>query len=139
MDMICSSLLKESGVFGDNDIKQLMNLLGSNKKKRVKVISVKPDKNCKNIYNEIEWRRIEMKMSWEGGLIGFMNYGLPKRLYNGYKDEFEEIYKFIDKEKYTKKQHGLINKLEAEIENNFTDKEFTDDEMNSVDYIFDEK
>ena len=90
------------------------------------------------VYTEVEWARLKAKMDWEGGLIGFMNYGIPKRLYNEYKNEFDEIYKFIDKMKYTKKQNQLIVTLELQIESHFADVVYSDDELNQVNYIFSE-
>jgi hypothetical protein len=90
------------------------------------------------VYTEVEWARLKAKMDWEGGLIGFMNYGIPTRLYNEYKNEFDEIYKFIDKKKYTKKQNQLIVALELQIESHFTDKVYSDDDLNAVNYVFSE-
>jgi hypothetical protein len=91
---------------------------------------------------DLEKERILLKMKWEGGIIGLMNYGLPNKLYQLYKDDFDEVYKFIDKSKYNKKQKNKIYILDYHI-NKFLNLrtvygvEYTDEELNSVDYIFD--
>lgn len=90
-------------------------------------------------YTEVEWARIQLKMEHEGGLRGFMDYGLPHRLYLMYEPELTKVYKFFDNDKWTKKQIQLFNTLESKIESNFTDKEYNDDELNACNYIFDER
>lgn len=94
-------------------------------------------------YNNVEKARCLMKMEWEGGLLGFMNYGLPRRLYLKFKDELEDIYDSIEKKK-TKKEKTLfqtkVNALECKITEYLkTDEEFTDNELNDVNYIFTER
>ena len=42
-------------------------------------------------YNDLEKERLKQKWIWCGGLVGLMKWGLPKRLYYKYKQEFDVI------------------------------------------------
>ena len=86
-----------------------------------------------------------MKMEWEGGLEQFIDYGIPCRLYLLFQKEFDEIYEQIERKekRNSKKNKMILDMLIGNLKRKITDylevnEEFTDNELNDVDYIFDE-
>ena len=73
--------------------------------------------------------RIKQKIEWEGGLDLYIDYGVSKKLYKKFKKEFDIIYE--GKEFLRNFEEKLMNYLNERKEL----KEYTDDEMNSVNYI----
>jgi hypothetical protein len=90
------------------------------------------------LLSNLEKARIKLKMEWEGGLKGYMSYGVSKELYDNFKDEFDKVYAFYERDKYTKEQKTSLKTLESKLEEFFKDidpKIYSDDELNSVNYI----
>jgi hypothetical protein len=96
-------------------------------------------------YTDVEKERILLKMKWEGGLIGYMGYGLPSKLYDLFKTDLDEVYEIIEptgkKKKTTKKERiEMNNKIQLTNEKilgflkerNLYDVKYTDDELNAV-------
>jgi len=92
-------------------------------------------------YNLLEKVRLKLKFNHEGGLYGMLNYGIPPKMYQLF-PEINNLYKFYEKLKYTKKQQLIFDKVECEINNyfenipNYTECGYTDDQLNNVNYIF---
>lgn len=88
-------------------------------------------------YNDLEKERLQLKIDWEGGLYEYCNYGIARRLYLKFKIYFDEAYlnnKWSCK-KIKRLEPLVMNYLDERLEQ----KEYTDEELNSVNYIFDEK
>ena len=64
-----------------------------------------------NELNEYEKIRLRLKIMWEGGLSGYIDYGVASVLYNKFKKEFDEI-----DDSYKKSNNKLIKNLEKQIE-----------------------
>ena len=62
--------------------------------------------------NKYEKIRLRLKIMWEGGLMEYIDYGVASCLYNRFKEDFDEIYKY-DKLKQTKKN---MKELKLKIE-----------------------
>ena len=45
--------------------------------------------------NEYEKIRLRLKIMWEGGLEGYIEYGVASCLYNKFKNQFDQLYKKI--------------------------------------------
>ena len=96
-------------------------------------------------YNDLEKERLRQKWVWCGGLVGLIKWGLPKRLYYKYKPEFDVINLFIDETLFIDPHHILINNLSNKIEkylntrtHNNKNISYSEEELNSVNYIFTE-
>ena len=92
-------------------------------------------------YTDLEKERLRLKICWEGGLEHYIEYGVARTLYLKFQKEFDnlELHKCIKKQK--KLYNQLLGDLETSIENYLNEREtsqdYTDDELNSVDYILD--
>jgi hypothetical protein len=92
-------------------------------------------------YTDVEKTRILLKLNWEGGLLGYMSYGIAPRLYLKFKDEFDYFY---SKEDLIRSNHKKLTKQFKEFKeiiNNYLtvpNVKYTDDELNAVNYVFDE-
>ena len=89
-------------------------------------------------YTDVEKERLKLKIKWEGGLLGYCDYGIAKRLYLKFENEFDKAYI----KKYDKWNKTKIKHLEPQVMNYLNDrkyqKTYTDSELNDVNYIFDE-
>ncbi len=93
-------------------------------------------------YNDVEKTKILYKMRWEGGLLSFMSYGIPNRLYHKYYDQFVYFYKNEDLIRDSNKSITKeFKEFEKTILNYLTvpNVKYTDDELNAVNYVFSEK
>ena len=91
-------------------------------------------------FTDLEKERIQLKINWEGGLEQYIIYSIGTKLYSKYIKEFDNLEIYINSNK--KKQfYKLLNNLENLINIYLNDREtyrqYTDDELNSVNYIFD--
>lgn len=94
-------------------------------------------------YNDLEKERLKQKWVWCGGLIELMKWGLPKRLYYKYKQEFDVINLLFDDTLFIDPHNILIKHLSNNIENylNFRMNpyaSYSEEDLNSVNYIFTE-
>ena len=91
-------------------------------------------------FTDLEKERLKLKIIWEGGLEQFIKYGVGAKLYSKYKKEFDnlEIYKNGYKIKnYYKLLSNLENLINTYLSERETYRQYTDKELNSVNYIFD--
>ena len=113
--------------------------------------------------NKYEKLRLRLKIMWEGGLSGYIDYGVARCLHQKFKEEFDEIFK-LDKEIYelekieqfnknvNKKRRAfkiLIHKLTSKIEkyldgnidffnmSSIDSKEYEGVDLNDYNYILD--
>lgn len=94
-------------------------------------------------YTDLEKERLKQKWIWCGGLVGLIKWGLPKRLYYRYKYEFDIIYLFIDETPFVDIHKILIKQLSDKIEKYLNIRKnnpnsYSEEELNSVNYIFTE-
>lgn len=78
--------------------------------------------------NEYEKIRLRLKIMWEGGLSGYIEYGVAHCLYIAFMEDFKNIYRIEDEIELLKKQNKKVtrkviktlilarNKLEAKLE-----------------------
>ncbi len=102
-------------------------------------------------YSDVEKTRVLKKLNYEGGLLGYMGYGLAPRLYHKFKDDFKYFYAKEDllrelrdnNRKFTRNEK-LIKQQFKEFETiviaylSVSDANYNDDELNAVNYVFDE-
>ena len=91
-------------------------------------------------FTDLEKERMQLKISWEGGLEQYIKYGIGTQLYSKYIKEFDDLE--IYKNGYMKKQfykllYNLENLINIYLSERDTYRQYTDDELNSVNYIFD--
>ena len=89
---------------------------------------------------DLEKARLKLKIEWEGGLENFLHWGIPTRLKDIYKTEVDAVIQIIDKKVWTKKQKAVLYDLSNKIDLLLKDvdaEKYTDDELNSVDYVLD--
>ena len=96
--------------------------------------------------NKYEKLRLRLKIMWEGGLSGYIDYGVARCLHQKFKEEFDEIFKLEQElhelqklEKWDKNRNKkrttfkiLIYKLTSKIEI-FLDGNIDSMNMNSID------
>jgi len=91
-------------------------------------------------FTDLEKERLKLKIIWEGGLEQFIKYGVGTKLYSKYKKEFDSL-EIIKNGYKIKKYYKLLNNLESLINIYLSEREtyrkYTDEELNSVNYIFD--
>ena len=91
-------------------------------------------------FTDLEKERMQLKINWEGGLEQYIKYGIGTKLYSKYIKEFDnlEIYKNCNKKKqFYKLLNNLENLINIYLSERETYRQYTDDELNSVNYIFD--
>ncbi len=79
--------------------------------------------------NEYEKIRLRLKIMWEGGLSGYIDYGIASCLRSKFKEEFDEILLLQEKSKI--KSNKKIKELTKKIET-FLDGNIKSMNMNSI-------
>ena len=98
--------------------------------------------NATQHLNEFEKIRLRLKIMWEGGLIGYMEYGVAKCLYIQFKEDFDDLYKYENPPK--RKVHKLTRKIETFLDGNITSmnmqsidmKKYNESGIDFNDYIY---
>ena len=75
--------------------------------------------------NEYEKIRLRLKIMWEGGLEGYIEYGVASCLYNKFKNQFDQLYKKISNQKLLNLKHDIEQFLDGNIDSM---------NMNSIDF-----
>ena len=75
--------------------------------------------------NEYEKIRLRLKIMWEGGLEGYMEYGVASCLYNKFEKQFDDLYK--------NRSNKRIQNLKRDIEQ-FLDGNIDSMNMTSIDF-----
>jgi len=91
-------------------------------------------------FTDLEKERLQLKINYEGGLEQFIKYGIGSKLYFRYKREFDnlEIYENrYNKNKFYKSLNNLENIINNYLSERETYRQYTEEELNSVNYIFD--
>ena len=102
--------------------------------------------------NEYEKIRLRLKIMWEGGLMGYIDYGVASCLYNRFKEDFDKIY-YYDNLKQTKtnakqlklKIEELTLKIETLLDGNIKtmnmssikQEQYNNIDLNEYNYILD--
>ena len=91
-------------------------------------------------FTDLEKERLQLKITWGGGLEQYIKYGICTKLYSKFKIEFNNLE--LCENAYNRKQFNkLLNNLKNLINIYLSDREtyrqYTDEELNSVNYIFD--
>ena len=91
-------------------------------------------------FTDLEKERIQLKITSEGGFEQFVKYGIGTKLYSKFKIEFDNL-ELCENGCRKSKFYKLLNNLEILINIYLSDREtyrqYTDKELNSVNYIFD--
>ena len=75
--------------------------------------------------NEYEKIRLRLKIMWEGGLEGYIDYGVASCLHNKIQKQFDDLYK----KRSTKKLLNLKHDIERFLDGNIDSMN-----MNSIDF-----
>ena len=95
---------------------------------------------CIMEFTDLEKERLQFKISSEGGLEQYIKYGIGSKLYSKYKKEFDnlEVYENgYNKNKFYKLLNNLENLIIIYLSDRKTNRQYTDEKLNSVNYIFD--
>ena len=91
-------------------------------------------------FTDLEKERLKLKITCEGGLEQYIKYGICTKLYSKYKKEFDylELYRSCcRKNKFYKLLNNLENFINIYLSDRKIYRKYTDEELNSVNYIFD--
>ena len=91
-------------------------------------------------FTDLEKVRLQLKISSEGGLEQFIKYGIGTKLYFKYKNEFDNLELYENgykKKQFNKLLNNLENLINIYLSDRETNRQYTDEELNSVNYIFD--
>ena len=76
--------------------------------------------------NEYEKIRLRLKIMWEGGLEGYMEYGVASCLYNKFEKQFDDLYKNRSNKRIQNLKHDIEQFLDGNIDSmNMTSIDFT--------------
>ena len=75
--------------------------------------------------NEYEKIRLRLKIMWEGGLEGYMEYGVASCLYNKFEKQFDDLYKNRSDKRIQNLKHDIEQFLDGNIDSM---------NMNSIDF-----
>lgn len=66
--------------------------------------------------NDFEKERLRLKINWEGGLFPhYIDYGVSKALYNIFENDFDTLYKYLEKKRLSKNDRKKILEIENRI------------------------
>ena len=66
--------------------------------------------------NEYEKIRLRLKIMWEGGLEGYIDYGVATCLYNKFQKQFDALYKKRSNKKIIDLKHDIEQFLDGNID-----------------------
>ena len=75
--------------------------------------------------NEYEKIRLRLKIMWEGGLSGYIDYGVASCLYNKFEKQFDDLYKNRSDKRIQNLKHDIEQFLDGNIDSM---------NMNSIDF-----
>ena len=76
--------------------------------------------------NEYEKIRLRLKIMWEGGLEGYMEYGVASCLYNKFEKQFDDLYKNRSDKRIQNLKHDIEQFLDGNIDSmNMTSIDFS--------------
>ena len=76
--------------------------------------------------NEYEKIRLRLKIMWEGGISGYIDYGVASCLYNKFEKQFDDLYKNRSDKRIQNLKHDIEQFLDGNIDSmNMTSIDFT--------------
>ena len=76
--------------------------------------------------NEYEKIRLRLKIMWEGGISGYIDYGVASCLYNKFEKQFDDLYKNRSDKRIQNLKHDIEQFLDGNIDSmNMTSIDFS--------------